>query len=201
MLSPPRSLKFGASVRSGSIAGCSAAKTGRGRKCVFATACDSLKPSYNLLNVELTRGLLPPLDMKTRIAVCFAIAAIASTSWSDPTMTLVPGEGAMFHNPTGTPLTRTMVGEVQQGYSVLGIPNLYSLRSSVIPQSGRLVTDFGFPVLDGDIVARTINGVATTYTYNNGAWSPSEPSVGIGESFGNRKSLGLFWSRNFSVWP
>jgi hypothetical protein len=119
-------------------------------------------------------------------------------AWSDPNMTLPPGEGAKIYTPSA--FVKTFVGEVVQGYATNSIPNLSSLRSSIVPQAGRVVTDLALPVRSGESVKRMINGVETTYTYNGGAWSPAEPAVSIGESFWNIKSGVLRWDRNFLVW-
>jgi hypothetical protein len=60
----------------------------------------------------------------------------------------------------------------------------------------------GLPVMNGDTIFRMINGSYVTYTYTgNGTWSPSEPSVGIGEPFWSNKNVGFWWHRNFLVWP
>src|SRR2546427_9635326 len=121
-------------------------------------------------------------------------------SWSDPSMILAPGEG--FIIAVGTTMTRSFVGEVAQGYSVNQVPNLQSIRSSIVPQAGRVVTDLHLPVISGDTVTRMINGTYVGYTYTGGGvWSPSEPSVSIGESFWNNKGVGFWWHRNFLVWP
>lgn len=120
--------------------------------------------------------------------------------WSDPNMTFVPGEGFLFQNNSAA-LTRSFVGEVALGHGVNPVPNLQSIRSSIVPQAGRVVTDLHLPVINGDTVSRMINGSYVTYTYSGGAWSPSEPSVSIGESFWNNKNIGFWWHRNFLVWP
>jgi hypothetical protein len=88
-----------------------------------------------------------------------------------------------------------------QGYVTNAIPNLSSLRSSIVPEAGRVLTDLALPMRSGESVQRMINGVNTTYTYNNGVWSPAEPVVSIGESFWNIKSAATRWDRNNLVWP
>jgi hypothetical protein len=118
----------------------------------------------------------------------------------DLNMTLAPGEG-VFIDTAGVTWTVTFVGEVAEGYAVNQVDNGITIRSSILPQAGRVHTDLGLPVINGDTVTRYINGSNVTYTYSNGAWSPSEPSVTIGESFWNNKNLGLWWHRNFLVWP
>jgi len=122
--------------------------------------------------------------------------------WDDPNMTFVPGEGLIFRNTSGGSLSRSFVGEVAQGHGVNPVPNLQSIRSSIVPQAGRVVTDLHLPVISGDTVTRMINGTYVGYTYTGGGvWSPSEPNVSIGESFWNNKGVGFWWHRNFLVWP
>lgn len=125
---------------------------------------------------------------------------VAGFGWSDPNMTLAPGEGGII-NPGSAAITKTFVGAVPLGYSVNSIPNLQSIRSSIVPQAGRVMTDLHLPVINGDTVTRMINGSNVTYTYSGGTWSPSEPSVSIGESFWNNKGVGFWWHRNYLVWP
>src|SRR6266545_5426138 len=122
---------------------------------------------------------------------------ITGFGWSDPTMILAPGEGFLIS--VGTSTTHSFVGEVAQGYGVNPVPNLLSIRSTIVPQGGRVVTDLKLPVMNGDTVTRMINGSYTTYTFSGGVWSPSEPSVSIGESFWNNKNVGFWWNRNFLV--
>ena len=120
-------------------------------------------------------------------------------AWSDPNLTFVPGEGFIIQ--PGAAWSHSFVGEVAQGYGVNPVPNLQSIRSSIVPQGGRVVTDLKLPVLNGDTVTRMINGSYTTYTFSGGAWSPSEPVASIGESFWNNKNVGFNWNRNFLVFP
>src|SRR5207249_6913151 len=94
--------------------------------------------------------------------------------WSDPNMTFVPGEGLLFRNSSGGTLNVSFMGEVAQGYGVNPVPNLQSIRSSIVPQAGRVLTDLHLPVINGDTVTRMINGSNVTYTYSGGTWSPSE---------------------------
>jgi hypothetical protein len=116
-------------------------------------------------------------------------------------MVLAPGEGFLFRHNHGSDIPKTFVGEVAQGYLVNPVPNLYSFRASMVPQSGRITTDLLFPVMNGDSVMLRENGSYTTYTFNSGVWSPSEPVVGIGEAFWSYKNVGFWWTRNYLVWP
>jgi hypothetical protein len=76
------------------------------------------------------------------------------------------------------------------------------MRSSLIPQAGRLVRDLAFPIRNGESIVKRVNGNEITYTLNNGTWSPSEPQLAVGEAFRSYKSTsGLDWYRNFLIWP
>lgn len=122
--------------------------------------------------------------------------------WTDPNMTVTPGEGILFRNPPRGPSVLTFVGQVVQGYGVNPLDNGWSLRSSIIPQVGRVTTDLLFPVqLPGEKVLRMVNGSYVEYTYGSNGWTPSEPQVGVGEAFFSYKDLGAWWKRNFLVWP
>jgi hypothetical protein len=130
-----------------------------------------------------------------------SIQYISGLGWEgdDVNMTLAPGEGVYIQSPVSW--TLTFAGEVAQGHSVNPVDNGVTIRSSIVPQRGRVVTDLHLPVWEGDTVKREINGSQVTYTYQNGTWSPEEPVVEIGESFWNTKSIGFWWHRNFLVWP
>jgi len=128
-------------------------------------------------------------------------------SWTDPNMTLNPGEGVFFYNPTNVTLTLTFIGEVPQGYLLNAFPTNSSIRSSIAPQSGYIDSVLGFPAVDGDAISVYRNGQYSTYTFDAlippGSWNPTNPVPNLGESFWIRNSTGSSrnWTRNFSVWP
>lgn len=113
-------------------------------------------------------------------------------------MTLAPGEGIIIN--AGVVWTNTFKGEVPLGYRVTATPSGLSVRSSTVPQAGRVAIDLGLPVLDFDNVYRMINGNYVVYTYSSGVWSPSEPSIAVGESLWVNRGAALNWPRNFLVW-
>ncbi len=122
-----------------------------------------------------------------------------------PNMTLNPGEGAIFQNPSANAVTLTFYGEVPQGYLLQSVPSALSIRSAILPQSGRLDTTLGYPVLNGDVISRMTgtNPSYTTYTYTNSQWTtpPGAPMPGIGESVWINTGTARSWGRTFSVWP
>jgi hypothetical protein len=119
--------------------------------------------------------------------------------WSDATMSLSPGEG--FWVGVSEDTTVTLVGEVPQGTLVNPIAAGINLISSIVPQAGGLVTDLGYPVADGDTVYKWENGSYVISTYDAGfdEWSPSEPSIGVGEGFWILTANAVEWTRDFSV--
>jgi len=169
---------------------------------MYSMHCNPLNGSDNHINAVLPSmsngDTLSKWDDATQQWMTSNIF-ISGSGWSDPSMILAPGEGFLIS--VGTTLTHSFVGEVAQAYSVNPVPNLQSIRSSIVPQAGRVMTDLHLPVINGDTVTRMINGSYVTYTYSGGAWSPSEPSVSIGESFWNNKNVGFWWHRNYLVWP
>ena len=120
--------------------------------------------------------------------------------------TLVPGEGAFISNP-GAEFTITFTGEVMQGpQSNMEIGAGFSIVSSVVAQGGTLQTDLGFPSAENDQVFQFNVGTQAYETYNftdfndalqSPVWFPSEPSVGVGESFFVNKASTVSWNRNF----
>jgi hypothetical protein len=77
------------------------------------------------------------------------------------------------------------------------------IRTSIVPQAGRVSTDLGLP---GEALDQlfTYHGGFTTYQFDDVdlVWTPSEPSIVVGDAFfyikanGNTQTL---WVRNFTV--
>jgi hypothetical protein len=117
-------------------------------------------------------------------------------------MTVVPGEGVKLNVFGGSSVTLRFKGQIAQGYSNNAVAQRWSMRSSLIPQAGRLVTDLAFPVLNGESIVRRESGSEVAYTFNGSTWSPFEPQLAAGEGFRSYKAnSGLDWYRNFLVWP
>jgi hypothetical protein len=167
----------------------------------YSMHCNPLNGSDNHIDAILPD--LPPGSQLSRwdeAAQQYRTYTMMPWGWDDPNVILAPGEGFLILPNSAT--THSFVGEVAQGHGVNPIPNALSIRSSIVPQAGRVATDLHLPVMNGDTVQPMINGSLVTYTYNGGGtWSPSEPSVSIGESFFNQKNVGFWWHRNFLVWP
>ncbi|HKI70373.1 MAG TPA: hypothetical protein VKA67_12330 [Verrucomicrobiae bacterium] len=121
--------------------------------------------------------------------------------WMNPADRLLPGHGAIFSNPTLDYRSLNFAGEVMQGNLSIPIPSGFSIRSSIVPQSGQLVDDLGFPIADGDVVHIFDREKQdyVLYPYENGEWKSGQPMLGIGESFWVAKTVPGNWNRSFFV--
>ena len=124
-------------------------------------------------------------------------------TWSDPLMTLVPGEGFFFRNGSGSAFTNVFVGNVKQNTLTTPLSAGFSLVSSQVPQAGLASTDLLLPVSNGDTVFQFNNasGSYTSSTFFFGSWSAvsGEPTIKVGEGFFVRRSTAGSWTRTFSV--
>ena len=120
--------------------------------------------------------------------------------WSNPAMTLNPGEGAFIFNQSGAAFNALFVGEVKQGALSTPLVQGFQIVASQVPQSGQLDTVLGFPAAETDVVSRFDNG-ANGYsisTYEFGEWD-NPPTPAVGEAFFVKKAAAGTWVRNFSV--
>jgi hypothetical protein len=120
----------------------------------------------------------------------------------DATLTLNPGEGGFYITPTAT--TLTFVGEVMQGHLVNTLPiNTKVIRSSMVPQAGKISTDLGVPGEGGDQMFQFHGGYGgAVFDDVDLVWTPSEPTIAVGEAFFYIKSplaTQSQWVRNFTV--
>ncbi len=126
-----------------------------------------------------------------------------------PDATLNPGEGAFFSSPVAQ--TLTFVGEVPQGSLSNSLPQNYSLRSSIVPQTGGVSSVLGLTAQNNDTVyffnpASQTYGAALTYFVDPGpppseVWFPNEPTPAVGQGFWFKNNSGTArsWTRTFSV--
>ena len=120
--------------------------------------------------------------------------------WSNESHTLGAGEGAIVFNPSTDYKSLSFVGDVLQGTHSTPIPAGFSLRTSLAPRPGRLDTDLGFPIDEGDVV-HVFDRDKQAYVlhpFTNGAWSPHPPVMGVGESFWIAKKEARNWQSNIS---
>ncbi|HYG33846.1 MAG TPA: hypothetical protein VEC99_03625 [Clostridia bacterium] len=124
-------------------------------------------------------------------------------AWTpDGLATLNPGEGAFFRSPTAT--TLTFVGEVMQGNLTNSTPiGALAMRSSIVPQASGVSSVLKFAGEGGDTIYKYANGYsAFVFDDLDLAWTPSEPTFGIGEAFFVKKSptaTANTWVRSFNV--
>jgi hypothetical protein len=118
------------------------------------------------------------------------------------TVSLAPGEGGFFISPVAT--TLTFVGEVMQGSLTNTLPlNTKVIRTSIVPQAGRVTTDLLLPADPGDALFQFRGGFAT-YGFDDVdlVWTPFEPTNNVGEAFFYLKAASGThpnWIRNFTV--
>jgi hypothetical protein len=114
-----------------------------------------------------------------------------------------PGEGAFVFWPGTTNGTNTFVGEVlQAAASNQQIPSGFSIKGSTVPIAGT-VSSMQFPVANGDNIFRWDPVIDDYVSYNYeealGGWSPSEPSLAVGEAAFVFKTAAATWTRNFTI--
>lgn len=120
---------------------------------------------------------------------------VKNGKWSNPSETLSPGEGALVCNPTEEFKVINFVGEVMQGNLLNPVPSGFSIRSSLLPQSGRLDMDLGLPFSDGDVVHLYDRDKQSyvEHRYPSRKWDLDPPLVAVGEAFWVGKSAPVNW--------
>jgi hypothetical protein len=120
--------------------------------------------------------------------------------WTSESQNFGPGEGAIVFNPTSDYKSLSFVGDVLQGGFSIPVPAGFSLRSSLLPLPGRLDTELGFPVDDGDVVHLFDRDrqAYVLYPFNDGKWTPEAPVIGVGESFWIAKQAARNWVKTDS---
>jgi hypothetical protein len=123
---------------------------------------------------------------------------IKAGKWTNPGEKLVLGEGAILFNPTLDYKVFSFTGDVRLQNPATPIPGGFSIRSSPVPQPGRLDTDLGFPIDEGDVVHMFDRDrqAYVLHSYSGKAWATEPPVVGVGESFWVAKKLPRNWIRN-----
>ena len=127
--------------------------------------------------------------------------AVKNGIWTKPGEELLPGEGAIVFNPTNNFKTLSFSGEVIQGLLENPIPAGLSIRSSLVPQSGRLHSDLGMAMTEGDVI-HIFDRDQQKYVihpYSAKAWEINEPVVAIGEAFWIGKTNPGNWVRHFEA--
>lgn len=126
-----------------------------------------------------------------------------NNNW-DNNLTFAPGTGAWIYNPAVTNFTVTFVGQIQAGGYTNAVPTGFSLKSSVVPQSGQLDTALSYTPGNNDVVYLFRNGNYQISTYaqddfGNLNWdTPPVPNVGEGFWIYNANAA-KNWVQSFSV--
>jgi hypothetical protein len=119
--------------------------------------------------------------------------------WTNGAMVLAPGEGAFVQ--IAETATVTFVGEVVQGVTVNKLASGFNMVSSIVPQTGLLVTNLKFPN-DIAFTAYTYKGAYTLYSWDVdfGEWSTTgEPTINVGQAFWVQVAAPKDWARTFDV--
>jgi hypothetical protein len=125
--------------------------------------------------------------------------------WSNPDLSLAPGEGAFVLNP-GTAYTNTFVGEVPTGTLTTSLARGFNIASSQVPQSGQVDTVLGLTAMDGLTIYQYDNSVAnyvsSSYLALLSIWAPAPPTPAVGEAFWvlvPGTGAAVNWTREFSI--
>ncbi|MCP5516606.1 MAG: hypothetical protein H7A45_05010 [Verrucomicrobiales bacterium] len=169
------------------------------------------KQGFNLIANQLIAAdntvvaLLPGVPEGTSVykfdpATGYTITTVEFGEWTNPSLTLSPGEGFWLRNPDAADLVITFVGEVPQGSLSTGLVSGFNLVSSQVPQAGLVQTDLGLPVEEGTAVYKysTTAGYSIS-TIEFDEWAPSEPTIAVGEGIWVKAITAGSWDREFSV--
>jgi hypothetical protein len=130
--------------------------------------------------------------------------------WSDPSVTLNPGEGALLCNGE-SPLNLTFVGEVLEGNLTNPVPSGANVISSLVPQARPLGTNgqagtLRFPASPNDIaslynagswISCTVDPFGLVWTTTN--LIAQDPFIGVAQAFLCQKAVAADWIQNFVV--
>lgn len=116
-----------------------------------------------------------------------------------PNLTLDPGEGVFYRNSQATNQTATFVGEVIQGETSNPLPAGFSIKSSIVPQSGTL-SALGVPGQPGDQIFKFTGAGYTSSTFDEFdlVWIP-DLVINVAEGVFVRKNASDNWVRTFNV--
>jgi hypothetical protein len=130
----------------------------------------------------------------------FDNSILAFGTWSDPAMTLNPGEG-FFIQPGGTAeVTLTFVGEVLQGSLSNDLASGFSMVGSQVPQAGTATElDLTDDLANGSQILQWNGSGYDSSILAFGAWSPADPSIAVGEGFFVNTGTATSWQRDFSI--
>ena len=122
--------------------------------------------------------------------------------WTDPHMSMAPGEGVFVWLPPGPDFTNVFIGDVMRGHLVTELSAGFSLVGSKVPQAGKLVADLGFTPGDDDVVFQHISGagyVPASFYTAFGGWDHGDPEIIVGEAFWVGTPAAKTWMRDFDI--
>jgi len=166
----------------------------------FSLIANPLNSTNNSLNVLYS-------DAPSLTKIIRFVGGAYVTSLNDPDdgwnniAVLNPGEGYFIQVPGGPNYVKTYVGEVVLN-STNNVPSGFSIRSSVIPQTGLVQSDLLYPAANLDKVIKWTGSAYQTSTLDpDDGWVPSQPTINVGEGFFAQKGVSANWIRNFVVGP
>ena len=123
--------------------------------------------------------------------------------WENGDDVINPGEGFFVLN-SGDAVNITFVGEVPQGDLSNALPKGFSIRSSQVPQSGKLDSDLGFPTDEGVTVYQfgAAGYAISAYDADFEEWDTADgagPVVGVAEGFWVLRESATNWTRSFTT--
>jgi len=175
----------------------------------FALLANPLNQPTNSLS-----AVLPSVPVGTDVYIwngsSFDKATSRATGWTGTGAAemINPGQGFFVKNNTTAAFTVTFVGDVPQGTNLtVAVPVGFSVLASIVPQTGKISTDLGFPTAVNDQVylfdpvsssyLSAFTKRATSWTGGDGS---GEPTIAVGTSFFyNNKNTAGNWTRNFTV--
>jgi len=117
-------------------------------------------------------------------------------------LTVNPGEGVFVRNTSTADYQITFVGEVSQGNLSIDLPQGLSIRSSQVPQAGA-VDALGLVGKPNDQLYKFDSDTANYSNFSfdeiDLKWTPSVPTIDVGEAVFLRKVAADKWTRTFSV--
>ena len=124
--------------------------------------------------------------------------------WDNGDAVVAPGEGFFVLNSGDAAVNITFVGEVPQGDLSNALPNGFSIRSSQVPQEGKLDSDLGFPTDEAVTVYQFgADGYSiSAYDTDFEEWDTADgagPVVGVAEGFWVLRESATNWTRSFST--
>lgn len=167
----------------------------------------SLKKGFNLIGNQLNNGnnsIGTVLNVSGDAAVYkfsggkYQLNSLSDGAWDDAAMKLAPGEG--FFIKVDSDQTITLIGEVSLNNTV-NLVKGFNLISVPLPLAGGL-TDAaagGLTAQADDAVYQWTGSGFALKEFVDGEWSPSAPTVKVGEGFFVKSATARTYTRNFSV--